>query len=96
MSPLETFWWGFAGSWAVEVVTLNQAFYELPNPFPERYKHLVFWVVRFFLAVAGGYLAVAHGIDKPILALNIGAATPALILTLAQGWRPPPTPSNGE
>jgi hypothetical protein len=54
---------------------------------PERYRRPGFWVVRFILALLAGGLAVAHAIDKPLLAINIGAATPLIIQALATGIR---------
>jgi hypothetical protein len=37
------------------------------------------------LTILAGGLALAYKIDQPLLALNIGAATPVLIQTFAQG-----------
>jgi len=93
MIPTETFLWGFGGSWAVEIVTLYQAFNTNPVFIPDRYKRFGFWVTRLLLAIVGGGLAVAYDIDKRILAANVGAATPALIFALAQGLRPPTPPT---
>jgi hypothetical protein len=36
------------------------------------------------LAAVGGGLAVAYNIENPILAANIGAATPAIIMALTR------------
>lgn len=64
-----------------------QVFYVEPIVIPERYGRRAFWTARLLLAVAGGALAVAYGISTPILAANVGAATPAIIQTLTQGFR---------
>jgi hypothetical protein len=90
MSFLETFLWGFAGSVAVEVVTLLGYYYMRPLKLPERYSRPGFWVTRLFLACLAGGIAVGYEIDKKILAFNIGAATPLIVTSLARGFRPVP------
>jgi hypothetical protein len=86
------FLFGFLGSCAVEVVKL----YEVYNsdltgkkPLPKRYKRIGFWIIRLILAIMAGGLAVAYEIDKPLLAINIGAATPLIIQALGQGVKNP-------
>jgi hypothetical protein len=61
---------GFAGSAAVEIVSMYQ-FYQgasSSNPrarvLPARYKTVGFWVVRFLLAVIAGGLALAYEINN--------------------------------
>jgi hypothetical protein len=44
--------------------------------------------VRFLLAVTGGGLALAYEIDEPMLAAEIGAATPLIIKAFSEGIRP--------
>jgi hypothetical protein len=87
MSTLETFLWGFAGSAAVEVVTLLGYYYTKPLRLPDRYARAGFWITRLFLACLAGALAVGYEIDKKILAFNIGAATPLIVTSLARGFR---------
>jgi hypothetical protein len=65
-----------------------QFFVASPIQFPDRYKKVGFYIIRLLLAAVGGGLAIAYEIDKPILAANIGAATPAIIEALAQGYKP--------
>ena len=79
---------GFGGSAAVEVVLLYQFYQVEPFVLPERYTKTSFWVVRTLLAIIGGGLALAYDIDKPLLAANIGAATPLIIKAFAEGLRP--------
>lgn len=82
-----TFLCGFGGSIAVEVVLVNQLMQD-SAPLPERYTKRIFWIVRFLLAIVGGGLALAYEIDKPLLAANIGAATPLIIKAFSEGIRP--------
>lgn len=86
MTPLVAFVWGFAGSLAVEVVAINQAWNTSRGRLPARYKNGWFWFCRALLAAIGGGLAVAYGIkDNPMLAINIGASTPLIVQALARG-----------
>ena len=87
MTHIEQFLWGFFGSIAVEVVTLIQYYTGSYSQLPKRYKELPFYLVRLLLAVIGGGLVIAYNVDKTILAINIGAATPLIIRQFAQ--RPP-------
>ncbi len=83
------FLWGFAGSAAVEVVTVLQIFQKDPVVVPIRYQRFWFWVTRFCVGIMAGGLALAYEVDKPLLALNIGAATPLIIQTFAKGFERP-------
>jgi hypothetical protein len=89
MPTCEQFFWGFAGSLAVEVVTLFHLMQrsEREIRLPARYRSPTYWLVRCALAAVGGGLAVAYDIESKILAANIGAATPAIIETLTRGSR---------
>jgi hypothetical protein len=85
VSPLGTFGWGFAGSAAVEVVTLLGYYYSDAVRLPRRYRKIGFWLTRTLLAMLAGALAVGYSIDQAILAFNVGAATPLIITSLARG-----------
>ena len=89
MSLLETFFWGLAGSVAVEVVAVLSFYYSNPIELPDRYRKPGFWAARFILATLAGAIAVGYGIEQRSLAFNIGAATPLIITSLARGFRPP-------
>jgi len=89
MSLVETFFWGFLGSVAVETVALLGFYYSNPVELPERYSRPGFWITRFVLALLAGLIAVGYGIQQKILAFNIGAATPLIITSLARGFRVP-------
>lgn len=84
ITPLYLFFWGFSGSLAVEVVTLVQYYYSPGGDLPDRYGRFGFYVVRLLLAAIGGALAIGYKINNPILAINIGAATPLIIQSFAQ------------
>ncbi len=64
-----------------------EAFETSPPRFPTRYRHIGFWIARSALAIVGGLMAVAYNIQSPLLAINIGAATPAILRALAQGFK---------
>ena len=95
MLAYQQFFWGFAGSLAVEVVTLFHILQQDREvSLPRRYRRPCYWLVRLSLAAVGGGLAIAYDIDSRILAANIGAATPAIIVTLTRGGlRPPAAPT---
>jgi len=88
MSQYEVFGWGFAGSIAVEVITLLGHYQSSPLRIPDRYRRAGFWITRLALAGLSGALAVGYDIEQRVLAFNIGAATPLIIASLARGFRP--------
>lgn len=90
MTLTTTFLCGFAGSVAIEIATLHQVYQswnQENTTIPVRYKKTGFWVTRLLLAVCAGGLAVAYEIDKPILAINIGASAPLILSALGQGFK---------
>lgn len=89
MDDATMFLWGFAGSFAVEVITLYQIFLSPRPAIPLRYRSVSFWIVRFFVAVVAGTLAVAYNIEHALQAMGIGAAAPIIIQAFGQGRRPP-------
>jgi hypothetical protein len=52
--------------------------------FPPVIYSWLFWFIRFFLACAGGGLAVVYKIENPIAAVQIGASAPLIIKGLAK------------
>jgi hypothetical protein len=86
MTPLEIFLWGAGGSASIEVVSIYQIF-ETEKKLPPKYSSFVYWLVRLLLAVIAGGLALAYDIDTPLLAANIGAATPLILQALSKGIR---------
>ena len=71
---------------AVEAVTLYQLV-QVDRPLPQRYSRPLFWIVRLLVVIVAGGLAIAHDINKPILAANVGAAAPLIIQTLASNFK---------
>jgi len=84
--PLVTFLSGFCGSAAVEIVTMDELFHR-SGKLPLRYQSAVFWLIRLFLACAGGALAVGYNIDNLIAAAQIGASAPLIIKSLSKVHR---------
>ena len=82
-SGLTIFLCGVGGSAAIEILTIYQI-YKSGAPFPKRYKLPGFWCVRALLAAAAGGLALAYEVDKVILAVNIGVATPLILSKMAE------------
>jgi hypothetical protein len=77
---LAEFLWAAGGSLALEVIALNNHFkVEHPRALPAKYRSWVFWAVRVLLAVIGGGLAIAENASNPVLAISIGASTPAIM-----------------
>jgi hypothetical protein len=87
MTSGEIFLWGFGGSLAVEVVEFMKTYYAETYTLPFRYRLWHFYLLRLILGAIGGGLAIAYKIDNPILAANIGAATPLLIESLTRMGR---------
>ncbi len=87
MTIPETFFWGFLGSIAVEIVAAAHDYNSSGERLPDKYKRIDFYILRVLLAVVAGGLAVAYQIDKAILAFNIGAATPLIIQEFTTGMR---------
>ena len=93
MNLLYSFLCGFAGSAAVEIIVLHQVYQTVgakKPTLPARYKTVGFWIMRILVAVIAGGLALAYRSVSPIsplLAVNIGASAPSIILTLSQGYK---------
>lgn len=83
MTPVEMFLWGVGGSIAVELIEL-QIHYNKERPFPEKYRKIGFWIIRILIAIMAGGLSLAYNVDTPILAINIGAATPLILQALGK------------
>ena len=62
-----------------------------PAELPGYYKSPVFWMVRLMITVIAGMLAIAEKAGNPLLAINIGAAAPAIL----QALETPPRSSVG-
>jgi hypothetical protein len=76
---------GVLGSLGIELTSLLQVFHTEPIKMPERYKRPLYWLCRLLLALGAGGLAVAYEVQKPLLAVNIGASAPLILQALASG-----------
>lgn len=83
---LRIFLLGVLGSVSVEVAGVLEI-YKTGRKFPARYSKPGFWIARSLLALIGGALAVAYGVQSDILAVHIGASTPLIIESFTR--RPP-------
>jgi hypothetical protein len=68
----------------MEIVAAYRAITANHGRLPVRYKRVPFYIVRLFLAAVAGGLAVAYGIQNPLLAVHVGAATPLILQTFAR------------
>jgi fructose-specific phosphotransferase system IIC component len=80
MEVVHQFFWGVFGSVAVEVVCLVQAC-KGGNPLPKHVQEPGYWALRLLQAIIAGFLAVAFQAANPLVALEIGAAVPAIVLS---------------
>jgi hypothetical protein len=84
MNPaLRAFLFGALGSVSVEVIKIL-SYYQTGGTFPKRYQSKGYWVTRVLLVFIGGALAVAYGVQSDIVAVHVGASTPAIIGTFAK------------
>lgn len=83
------FFWGLAGSLALEVVDLNDVFHAPKIRVPSRYRDPFYWAVRLLLALCGGAIAAACEAPTAAIALNFGAFAPLAIKALSK--TPPPS-----
>jgi hypothetical protein len=88
MSVYLAFWLGFGGSVSVEVIAACRYYYPPAAPFPKRYKHLGFYLLRFFVALIAGGLAASYQVQNPVVAIHIGASAPLIIGAFGQKPRP--------
>lgn len=86
MTSLEVFLCGCAGSIALDVTALARHIQTTrKRRLPHYYYSFGYYVVRSLIACMAGGLALAYGIQQPLLAINIGAAAPMLIVAFSQG-----------
>jgi hypothetical protein len=78
-----SFLWAAGGSFAIEIISLhNEIRAERPAGLPKYYSSPLFWVVRAFVMVIAGGLAIAESASTPLIAINIGASAPAIVAIL--------------
>jgi len=65
--------------------------YNKNEELPQRYKSILYLIVRAVLALGGGVLVVAHDITQPLAAMHIGASAPVFFAAL-----PKKSPQGGD
>ncbi len=78
---------GVFGSVIVEALKILR-YYQKPDGFPKRYSKIGFWVVRTFIALAGGIFAMLYDPANLLLAVHVGASTPLIISTMGETLPP--------
>lgn len=76
-STLRIFGFAALGTFFVDVLTLIDD--RRIKEFPERYKHSLFWVIRVFLAVLSGGIALTLDLRTPFQAFFVGTSAPLLL-----------------
>ena len=83
MELLEGFFWGIVGGAGAELLGLFRLRHEAPEAFPNWLETTLYWGVTIAMILFGGLLVIAYLRSdmpvNPILALNVGAAAPALL-----------------
>lgn len=74
----KSFVWGVAGSFAIEVVYLARILGS-GRPIPRKVRTRSYWIVRSLLGVVAGLVTVAFQAQAPIVAMEIGVATPFVV-----------------
>jgi hypothetical protein len=78
------FLYGVAGSAMVELLRAWRI-YETHGRTPARYRRWQFWLARLLMALTDGFLAgLVYGVDTPVVAVHIGATTPAIVDALSR------------
>jgi hypothetical protein len=84
LSSLAVFLWAAGGSLAMELIALLNEIKAQPTAgLPGYYKNPWFWLLRLCVAAIAGALAIAEDATKPLIAITIGAAAPAILQLLA-------------
>jgi hypothetical protein len=84
LSSLAIFLWAAGGSLAMEIIALlNEIKAQRTAGLPGYYKNPWFWLLRLCVAAIAGALAIAEDATKPLIAITIGAAAPAILQLLA-------------
>jgi hypothetical protein len=89
LTPLHAFCWGAVGSIAIELLVLTLAINRRRNTaflFPAYYRQMGFWVTRFVVTILAGAVAALERAHNIPLAVNVGAAVPAIISLLVSRW----------
>ena len=78
MDPLAQFVWGFAGSAAYEIIRLKRAC-KSGRCIPKYFRGARYWLISLLVAAVAGTLSLAAQAPTPLLAMQLGVATPVII-----------------
>jgi hypothetical protein len=86
MTSLEVFLWASSGSLGVDVIAFAKHYQsERKRKLPHYYYSVGYYVLRLVIAGMAGGFALAYGIQQALLAINIGASAPMLIVAASNG-----------
>lgn len=98
MEVLEIFIWGICGGIFAELAGIFEIRHDSPDDLPEWLRSPLYWIITFFMVLAGGLLVVIYvrsGANiTAILAVNIGASAPLIIRGLTSGISLKEVPKN--
>jgi hypothetical protein len=77
------FFVGMFGSIVIEVAAIVKCYHK-EQPFPDRFRQKGFYFWQFIISLVGGSLVVAYDITNPVLAMQVGASAPTILLAMAR------------
>ena len=80
---------GVFGSLVIEVAAIVKCYHK-ERPFPARFRQKGFYFWQFIISLVGGFLVVAYDITNPVLAMQVGASAPTILLAMARTDQPVP------
>lgn len=77
------FFIGMLGSIVIEVAAIVKCYHK-EQPFPDRFRQKGFYFWQFIISLVAGFLVVAYDITNPVLAMQVGASAPTILLAMAR------------